>query len=53
LALLTCLQILLNPAQAIKSSLAGIAHVISRIDWFCALTEHLLNKDNVAASRDF
>ena len=48
-----CLQILQNPAQATKSNLAGIAHVISRMDWYCALTEHLLNKDNVAAGKDF
>ena len=42
-----------NPAQATKSNLAGIAHVISRMDWYCALTEHLLNKNNVAAGKDF
>ncbi|EAW20787.1 NACHT and WD40 domain protein [Aspergillus fischeri NRRL 181] len=41
------LQILLNPAQATKSNLAGIAHVTSRMDWYCALTEHLLNKNNI------
>jgi len=23
------------------------------MDWYCALTEHLLNKDNVAAGKDF
>ncbi|KAJ4285991.1 hypothetical protein N0V88_008178 [Collariella sp. IMI 366227] len=47
------LQILQNPAQATKSNLAGIVHVISRMDWYCALTEHLLNENNVAASKDF
>ncbi|KAK3897006.1 hypothetical protein C8A05DRAFT_20144, partial [Staphylotrichum tortipilum] len=30
------LQILQNPAQATPSNLAGIAHVISRMDWYCA-----------------
>ncbi|KAI9640306.1 hypothetical protein NHQ30_011356 [Ciborinia camelliae] len=35
------LQILLNPAKASKSNLAGITHVVSRMDWYCALTEHL------------
>ncbi len=44
LALLTCLQLLQNPAQATKSNLAGIAHIISRMNWYCALTEHLLSK---------
>ncbi|KAK4233816.1 hypothetical protein C8A03DRAFT_38447 [Achaetomium macrosporum] len=34
------LQILQNPAQA-------------TMDWYCAFTEHLLNKDNVAAGKDF
>ncbi|KAK3305080.1 uncharacterized protein B0T15DRAFT_502258 [Chaetomium strumarium] len=47
------LQILRNPAQATKSNLAGIAHVISRMDWYCALTEHLLKKNNIAAGNDF
>ncbi|KAK4106780.1 hypothetical protein N658DRAFT_555574 [Parathielavia hyrcaniae] len=47
------LQILQNPAQATKSNLAGIAHVISRMDWYCALTEHLLNRRNVAAGKAF
>ncbi|KAL2126810.1 hypothetical protein VTI74DRAFT_191 [Chaetomium olivicolor] len=48
------LQILRNPAQATKSNLAGIAYVISRMEWYCALTEHLLNKNNVAAAgKDF
>jgi hypothetical protein len=42
-----------KPAQATKSNLVGIARVISRMDWYCALTDHLLNKDNVAAGQDF
>ncbi|KAH6627716.1 hypothetical protein F5144DRAFT_653037 [Chaetomium tenue] len=46
------LQILQNPARATKSNLAGIAHVISRMDWYCALTEHLLNKNNIAGGCD-
>ncbi|KAK4206474.1 hypothetical protein QBC37DRAFT_381060 [Rhypophila decipiens] len=45
--------ILRNPAQATKSNLAGIAHVISRMDWYCALTEHLLNKDNITGGKNF
>ncbi|KAJ4864454.1 WD domain, g-beta repeat domain-containing protein [Trichoderma breve] len=44
------LQILLNPAKATKSNLSGIVHVVSRMDWYCALTEHLLNKDCVNES---
>ncbi|KAF7116900.1 hypothetical protein CNMCM5793_005530 [Aspergillus hiratsukae] len=36
-----------DPAQATKSNLAGITHVTSRMDWYCALTEHLLNKNNI------
>jgi hypothetical protein len=36
-----------NPAKATKSSLAGIAHVISRMEWYCALAEHLLDRDNI------
>jgi hypothetical protein len=36
----------LNPAKATKSNLAGITHVVSRMDWYCALTEHL-DKSNI------
>ncbi|RYP64263.1 hypothetical protein DL770_009223 [Monosporascus sp. CRB-9-2] len=46
------LQILRNPAQATKSNLAGIAHVISRMDWYCALTEHLLNKNIISTGNN-
>lgn len=42
-----------NPAQATTSNLDGIAYVISRMDWYCALTKHLLNKDNIAAGNEF
>ncbi|CAG8363197.1 unnamed protein product [Penicillium salamii] len=31
--------------NAVKSNLAGIAHVISRMDWYCALAEDLLGDD--------
>ncbi|KAH8800337.1 hypothetical protein F5884DRAFT_891236 [Xylogone sp. PMI_703] len=39
------LQILLNPTKAAKSNLAGITHVVSRMDWYCELTDHLLTED--------
>ncbi|KAL7917745.1 hypothetical protein ACQKWADRAFT_317118 [Trichoderma austrokoningii] len=41
------LQILLNPVKASKANLAGIAHVTSRMDWYCALAEHLLSKEHI------
>ncbi|PNP45936.1 hypothetical protein THARTR1_10878 [Trichoderma harzianum] len=44
------LQILLNPAKATRSNLSGIVHVVSRMDWYCALTEHLLSEDCVNES---
>ncbi|KAK4233119.1 vegetative incompatibility protein HET-E-1 [Achaetomium macrosporum] len=44
------LQILLNPAKATRSNLAGIVHVVSRMDWYCALSEHLLKKDHIDES---
>ncbi|KAK3364118.1 hypothetical protein B0T25DRAFT_620386 [Lasiosphaeria hispida] len=46
------LQILLNPVQAIESNLAGITHVISRMDWYCALTEHILSQNNIVVGKD-
>ncbi|KAL2133700.1 hypothetical protein VTI74DRAFT_1876 [Chaetomium olivicolor] len=44
------LQIILNPAKATRSNLAGIVHVVSRMDWYCALSEHLLKKDHIDES---
>ncbi|KAL7959002.1 hypothetical protein V8C34DRAFT_323579 [Trichoderma compactum] len=44
------LQILLNPAKATKSNITGIVHVVARMDWYSALTEHLLKEDPVGES---
>ncbi|KAJ9131101.1 Vegetative incompatibility protein HET-E-1 [Pleurostoma richardsiae] len=41
------LQILSNPGKATRSNLEGIAHVIARMDWYCALAEHLLDEDSI------
>ncbi|KIW16736.1 hypothetical protein PV08_03925 [Exophiala spinifera] len=41
------LQILSNPPMATKSQLIGIAHVVSRMNWYCALSEDLLDKDHI------
>ncbi|KAK5989962.1 Vegetative incompatibility protein HET-E-1 [Cladobotryum mycophilum] len=46
------LQILLNPGKATKANLAGIAHITSRMDWYCALTEHLLNKEHITVGNE-
>ena len=43
-------QILSNPAKATKSNLAGITHVVTRMYWYCALTGHLLDKDNIVTA---
>ncbi|KAK5631464.1 hypothetical protein RRF57_007178 [Xylaria bambusicola] len=44
------LQILSNPGKATKLNLQGIVHVTSRMDWYCALSEHLLGSDGLAKS---
>ncbi|KAL7797842.1 WD40-repeat-containing domain protein [Trichoderma afarasin] len=44
------LQILTNPAKATKSNLDGMAHVISRMEWYCSLTDCLMEKDYVDES---
>lgn len=36
-----------DPAKSTKSNLAGITQVISRMDWYCALTGHLLEDSNM------
>ncbi|KAJ2997492.1 hypothetical protein NUW58_g638 [Xylaria curta] len=46
------LEILRNPAQATNSNLDGMAHVISRMEWYSALTELLLNKKNIVDGKD-
>jgi len=45
--LLIFAQILSNPGRAIESNLAGITYVVSRMDWYCALTEYLLDQRNI------
>ncbi|KAK3364935.1 hypothetical protein B0T24DRAFT_683586 [Lasiosphaeria ovina] len=47
------LQMLRNPAQATISNPAAIAYVISGMDWYYALTKHLLNKSNIIAGNEF
>ncbi|KAI0548670.1 WD40-repeat-containing domain protein [Xylaria curta] len=44
------LQILSNPGRAIKSNLQGIVYVVSRMDWYCALSESLLDEDKLVKS---
>ncbi|KAJ6439028.1 ser/thr protein phosphatase [Purpureocillium lavendulum] len=46
-AALPWVGILLNPAKVTNSNLAGITHVVSRMEWYCALTVHLLEDDGV------
>jgi hypothetical protein len=43
-------QILSNPAKATRANIAGIAHIMSRMDWYCALTGHLLDNENAGES---
>ena len=40
-----------NPGKATKSRLAGIAHVVAKMEWYCALSVDLLKKDNVATTK--
>ncbi|KAI0550554.1 WD40-repeat-containing domain protein [Xylaria curta] len=47
------LEILRNPVQEMNSNLEGIAYVISKMDWYCALTEPLLNKSNFVDGNNF
>ncbi|PIG80477.1 hypothetical protein AARAC_001624 [Aspergillus arachidicola] len=41
------LQFLLNPAQASKDQRDGLSYVISRMNWYCSLTDHILNEEKV------
>jgi hypothetical protein len=36
------------------ANLTGIAHIISRINWYCTLTEYTLNKEkNIIGNESF
>lgn len=39
-------QILANPVRETLSNHKGIAYVLSRMDWYCALSDLLFNNDN-------
>lgn len=43
-------QILSNPAKATTFNLVGMTHVFIRMNWYCALTEHLLGTNNTATA---
>ena len=48
-------QMLANPARVKASNLEGIIYVMSRMDWYCVLTDKLLeivNKDNITDKAD-
>ena len=48
-------QMLANPARVKASNLEGLIYVMSRMDWYCVLTDKLLeivNKDNIADKGD-
>ena len=48
-------QMLANPARMMASNLEGITYVVSRMDWYCVLTDKLLkivNEDKIANKDD-
>ncbi|KAG6010646.1 hypothetical protein E4U21_005144 [Claviceps maximensis] len=46
------LQILTNPAKVSRSNLAGITHVVSRMDWYCSLVDHLLDERSIIEGQE-
>ncbi|TWU78366.1 hypothetical protein ED733_008669 [Metarhizium rileyi] len=46
------LQILTNPAKVSRENLAGITHVVSRMDWYCSLVDHLLDERSIVQGKE-
>ncbi|KAK2593122.1 hypothetical protein QQS21_009171 [Conoideocrella luteorostrata] len=46
------LQILTNPAKASRANLAGITHVVSRMNWYCSLVDHLLDERSIVEGKE-
>ncbi|KAG5929716.1 hypothetical protein E4U42_004875 [Claviceps africana] len=46
------LQILTNPAKMSRANLAGITHVVSRMDWYCSLVDHLLDERSIVEGQE-
>ncbi|KAI9372223.1 hypothetical protein BJX61DRAFT_508192, partial [Aspergillus egyptiacus] len=46
------LQFLLNPSHESKSNEAGIAYVLSRMEWYTSLTKHVLRKENIVIGQE-
>ncbi|KHN94141.1 wd-repeat protein [Metarhizium album ARSEF 1941] len=46
------LQILTNPARVSRENLAGITHVVSRMDWYCSLVDHLLDERSIVQGKE-
>lgn len=47
------LEIMCKPANANKDNLEGVQHVVSRMEWYCALTDLLLDSAGTASNPDF
>ncbi|KAL7786975.1 hypothetical protein V8C37DRAFT_285865 [Trichoderma ceciliae] len=48
------LQILANPNKQMTANLTGIVHITSRMDWYCAISDHLPGHDKVkVGQKDF
>ncbi|KAG6039890.1 hypothetical protein E4U41_001848 [Claviceps citrina] len=46
------LQMLTNPAKVSRANLAGITHVVSRMDWYCSLVDHLLDERSIIEGQE-
>ncbi|KAK9849582.1 hypothetical protein MYU51_014179 [Penicillium brevicompactum] len=44
------LQFMLNPSLEAQANASGLGYVISRIQWYCELTEHMLSRENIVIS---
>jgi hypothetical protein len=42
----------MNPAKATESNLAGIAHVVPMMDWYCNLTDIIFKQENIKVGKE-
>ncbi|GIK04333.1 hypothetical protein Aspvir_008413 [Aspergillus viridinutans] len=46
------LQVLINPMQTSQSNQDGMEYVVSNMDWYCSLSEHILSKEYIKVGEE-
>ncbi|KAG2002803.1 hypothetical protein GB937_009449 [Aspergillus fischeri] len=46
------LQVLINPMQASQANQVGMEYVVTNMDWYCSLSDHILRKEYIKVGEE-